>query len=102
MKETWLLTQAENPKSKLQAIRLSPVSKYKEIEFGQAGSRDFTTTGDEKLKDAYLARHKPREDWSDLETAGAWSRWLLWNEPTIAKSIVAMEKRFKIRIGNAT
>ena len=70
----------------------------KHIDFGARGYEDFTTTKDTARKERYLARHKKRENWNDLSTAGFWSRWLLWNKPTIRASIIDVENNFKIKI----
>ena len=74
----------------------SPTGKT--IHFGDNRYDDYTSTNDEERKERYLTRHKSAEDWNDLNTAGAWSRWLLWNKKTISQSIKDMEKRFKIKI----
>ena len=59
---------------------------------------DCALQGDEKRKTRYLERHAKREDWTDPHTAGFWSRWLLWNEPTIAGSIADIKRRFDLKI----
>ena len=70
----------------------------KTIHFGQSGADDFTTHFSEKRKQSYLARHKPREDWSKsgIDTAGFWARWLLWNKPTIQESMKDIRSRFNL------
>jgi hypothetical protein len=72
----------------------------KVVSFGADGFTDFTLSGDEDKKKAYLARHKPRENWgkSGIKTAGFWSRWLLWNKPSIEASIEDIEDRFNVKI----
>ena len=70
----------------------------KRIHFGDSRYDDYTSTNDEERKERYLTRHKSAEDWNDLNTAGAWSRWLLWNKRTISQSIKDMEKRFNVKI----
>jgi hypothetical protein len=38
---------------------------------------------DEARKARYIQRHQHNhENWNDKDTAGFWSRWLLWNKPT--------------------
>lgn len=69
----------------------------KTIHFGSTGS-DYTIHKDPKRKNSYIQRHAPREDWSDLSSAGAWARALLWNQPSLEASIKDTEKRFGIRI----
>lgn len=70
------------------------------VHFGADGYEDFTMHGDETRKERYIARHKARENWtkSGINTAGFWSRWLLWNKPTIQESAKDIEKRFGVKI----
>lgn len=70
------------------------------VHFGADGYLDFTQQhGDSKRKkELYIQRHQKNENWNDLGTAGAWSRWLLWNQPTIQGSIRDIERRFNIKI----
>jgi hypothetical protein len=66
-------------------------SNHKVVSFGSKGSSTFI---DEDKKKAYLARHKVNENWNDATSAGALSRWLLWNKPTLTASIADFRKRF--------
>lgn len=68
------------------------------IHFGQEGASDYTQHNDNKRKMSYLQRHYKNENWDDINTAGAWSRWLLWNKKSLKKSISDMENRFNIKI----
>ena len=72
----------------------------KKIHFGALGYSDFLHHKDEARKERYIARHQTNEDWTEtgLETAGFWSRFLLWNKPTILESINDIDKRFNIEI----
>ncbi len=66
--------------------------RSKTIYFGRAGDEDYTMHKDKRRQAQYIARHRHNEDWSKsgVETAGWWSRWLLWSEPTLsaAKEVV--------------
>lgn len=74
-------------------------SRVKTINFGAKGMNDYTITGDDKAKKRYLLRHSGMgEDWNDPETAGFWSRWILWNKKTLKASIKDTENRFNIKI----
>lgn len=70
------------------------------IHFGAAGMSDYTIHKDLARKRRYIARHKPNENWtkSGINTPGFWSRWLLWNLPSLADSIADTERRFNITI----
>lgn len=65
----------------------------KRVPFGAKGYTDFTQHGDLKRKESYLARHQ-HEDWNNPKTAGALSRWLLWNRRTLKESLADYTKRF--------
>lgn len=71
---------------------------FKKISFGDNRYSDFTQHQDKDRKKLYLIRHKANEDWNDLNSAGCWSRWLLWNKDTFTKSMDDMEERFNIDI----
>ena len=64
----------------------------KKVYFGAAGYSDFTKHKDEERKNRYVKT----ENWtkSGINTAGWWSRWLLWNKPTIKASYGDIKKRF--------
>lgn len=71
--------------------------KQKKVYFGAKGYEDYTTHKDEERKQRYISRHKKSENWSKtgLDTAGWWSRFYLWEEPTKRE---ALEKiRIKLR-----
>lgn len=70
----------------------------KTIHFGGAGYSDYTKHRDPDRKKRYLKRHRKREDWTNPKTAGFWSRWLLWGEPSLEASIKAIYNRFGIKI----
>ena len=70
----------------------------KKIYIGASGYSDFTIHKDEARKQRYINRHKNNEDWtiSGIDTAGFWSRWLLWNKPTIKNSYLDIKEKFNI------
>jgi hypothetical protein len=72
----------------------------RKIHFGANGYEDFTTHRDENRKQSYISRHQVNENWdiTGIDTAGFWSRWLLWNKPTIKESIDDITYRFNINI----
>jgi hypothetical protein len=83
---------AKNGKHKFYII----TKTEKKIYFGAAGYSDFTKHKDEARKQRYIKRHENNEDWSKsgIDTAGFWSRWLLWNKETIKESYDDIKKRF--------
>jgi hypothetical protein len=61
----------------------------KKVYFGAAGYEHFSSGHkNERRKQLYINRHKNNENWtnSGINSAGFWSRWLLWNLPTIKAS----------------
>ena len=71
--------------------------KIKSTHFGSAGMSDFTKNKDEERKKRYLNRHRKNENWNDKFSAGALSRWVLWNKPTLTASIADYKRRFKLQ-----
>ncbi len=92
------LKKSRNIKYKFTAIFMLDGGKKKKVNFGAKGYKDFTTHKDVERKRRYLLRHKKKEDWTDPLTAGALSRFLLWNKTTIEASIKDYKKRFGITI----
>ena len=69
----------------------------KTIHFGAEGMSDFTKHKDPKRKERYLKRHRKRENWNDYMSAGSLSRYILWGETTLKKSIDEYKKKFKLQ-----
>jgi len=101
----WLLSVKSSPKAekrfratfcKCEKKNACKGTNHKVVDFGQKGGSTYIDHKDEDKKKAYLARHRVREDWSDLTTAGALSRWLLWNLKTLSASIADFKKRFNL------
>ena len=72
----------------------------RKVEFGAKGYSDFTIHKDPERMQRYLIRHKKREDWSKkgINTAGFWSRWLLWSKPSLGGAIKLIENKFNVKI----
>lgn len=84
-----------------------------EVHFGQSGASDYTKHENYHRMIRYLSRHagimntdadkiisSRREKWgiNGVKTAGFWSRWLLWNKPSLEQSKQNIEKNFGIKI----
>ena len=92
--DEYLLSVSENPRYKY--VVLSPKNKI--IRFGASGYEDYTIHKNKARKALYISRHQKREDWTNLNKAGTWSRYILWNLPTLRGSIRDMERKFSIKI----
>ena len=81
-----------------------PTKKYrvtfpdgKFVDFGAKGYDDYTIHKNPERMKRYLIRHgSGRETWSKkgIRTAGFWSRWLLWSEPSIPEAKRLISSRF--------
>lgn len=94
MEKKYYLSNSNDKKHKF--IILTPKNKH--IKFGAYGYSDYTIHKNDDRKKAYIDRHMKNENWNDLNTAGFWSRWLLWNKKTLKESINNTKKKFKIDI----
>lgn len=95
--KTYYLYKSTHPDKKF-AVRTLNSSKV--VMFGAKGYEDYTKHKDEERKKSYLDRHEKNEKWAKdgIDTAGFWSRWLLWNKPSIRESIEDIESRFGIDV----
>lgn len=93
-----VISPSSNSKKKYMAVFTESNSfKKKTVHFGSAGMSDFTKNKDEERKKRYLDRHRKNENWGDPLTAGALSKWILWNKPTLRASIADFKRRFKLK-----
>ena len=97
-------------KLKLKSIKKSPIrtKKYRaefsdgtHTDFGAKGYQNYGGVGserhlDEDRKKRYIDRHKQRENWKDPQTAGALSRFILWNKSSFTASVKDYKKRFNL------
>ena len=116
------LTKSPNPQKKFRVVFPSG----RAVDFGATGYSDYTVHKNPLRMRAYVVRHggvvpkrvreapNPRvvhdemlrvdksvkETWTraGVYTAGFWSRWLLWSQPTLSKAIKFVEKKFKLHI----
>ena len=89
------IMKSDKKDKKFKAIVKDKDSK-KTVHFGQAGASDMTKHGDETRKVRYINRHKKNEDWtkSGIDTAGFYSKHLLWNKDSFDKSFKNLKKKF--------
>ena len=89
---------------KLSKVTKSPIrgKKYRahfsdgtHTDFGATGYSDFTKHRDSSRKQRYISRHSRRENWKNKKSAGALSRYILWNKPSLRASISDYKRRFR-------
>lgn len=91
------LHKSDKPDKKYYAEFESDSGRTKRTYFGAAGMKDYTRHSPaerEQRKQNYLTRHKATEDWSDPTSAGALSRWILWNKSSVSASLKDYKRRF--------
>ena len=92
-----VIKKSSKPEKKLMAVFKMDTGRTRTTHFGQAGAQDYTLTKDKERRRLYLERHgRGREDWNSPTSAGALSRWILWDLPTRRASIVSYKKRFNL------
>jgi len=71
--------------------------REKTISFGAAGMSDYTKHKNATRKARYLKRHTGKgERWNKPDTAGALSRWILWNKTSFRESVADYKRRFNL------
>ena len=67
----------------------------KTVHFGAKGGSTYIDHKNKKTNSNWEARHKVRENWKDYDSAGALSKHVLWNKPTLEASIRDLNARQK-------
>jgi hypothetical protein len=93
-----LISLKKSPRDEKKSVAVFDLGngRTKTTHFGATGYSDFRTNRSEERKDSYIARHSARENFNDPTTAGALSRWLLWNKPTLEASLRDFKSRFNL------
>lgn len=66
--------------------------------FGSPSGFTYYDGASNETRNNYLKRHsKLNEDWNDITTAGALSRWVLWEKRTSGETEKLLKSKFKIQ-----
>ena len=91
-------TRSDKPEKKYKVVLETAAGRSKTIYFGDSSLKDYTTHNPlerEERKRLYLARHRATENWKDPESAGFWSRHILWGDtPSIQTNLKRTKSRF--------
>ena len=71
------------------------IDDKKRVHFGQVGASDYLQHKDDERKERYIKRHQKNEQWDNIYTAGFWSRWTLWEKPTLNEAVRNINNKFK-------
>ncbi len=91
------ISKSTKPEKKLMAVFQLDNGRSRTTHFGAAGMADYTKTKNKEQRKRYLDRHRKRENWDAPMTAGALSRWILWNKESRGASIAAYKRRYKLK-----
>jgi hypothetical protein len=91
------LIKSPNRKKKWRAVFRDDDGEEHHTDFGDATMSDYTQHHDKLRRENYLSRHRSREAWSNPQSAGALSRWLLWGDSTsLQTNLSAFKRRFSL------
>jgi hypothetical protein len=83
---------------RLKAVFRNKEGRKKTVQFGSATGSSFLDHKDEKVKDAWIARHRVREDWTVPDNAGSLSKHILWETTSLAKNKRLFAKKFSLKM----
>jgi len=90
------IRRSRRPEKKFDAV-FEEDGREKTISFGAAGMSNYTKHKNTARKARYIRRHTGKgENWGKPDTAGALSRWVLWNKKTLKASIADYKRRFHL------
>jgi hypothetical protein len=98
------LEKSDKKDKKFKVTIVRDSERNKTVHFGASGYSDYTKHKDEERMKRYDNRHKTRENWtkSGIDTAGFWSKWILWSKPSLKEAKEYTEKKFNITIKNGS
>jgi hypothetical protein len=86
--------RSHKPEKKWDAV-FERNGREKVVSFGARGMSDYTKHKNATRKQRYIKRHSGMgESWNKPDTAGALSRWILWNKPSFRESLADYRRRF--------
>jgi hypothetical protein len=89
------ITKSPKADKKYRAVFIKN-GREKNVDFGASGYSDYIHHKDPERKKRYENRHRSRENWRDPTTAGALSRYILWNKPSFRASVSDYKRRFNL------
>lgn len=88
------IKKSHRPEKKYDAV-FERNGRQKVISFGAAGMSNYTKHKNATRKARYIKRHGGMgENWGKPDTAGALSRWVLWNKKSFRASVADYKRRF--------
>ena len=100
MTKTIAYIQNTTNNKKFKVTIIYPDDRRKTVQFGAKGYSDYTIHKDKERMKRYDSRHASRENWtkSGIETAGFWSKWILWSKPGFDSAVKYTSRKFNIII----
>ena len=88
------IRKTHRPEKKYNAV-FEKNGRKKTVSFGSAPESNFKKHKNVTRKARYIKRHSGMgESWNKPDTAGALSRWILWNKPSFRDSVADYKKKF--------
>ena len=99
IKELIVKNNPNAPKDKKRLIAFFLMDNGKTIKrkFGSAVGFTYFDGATEQKRNAYIARHKVRENWNDIMSAGALAKEVLWTDKNRSKIEKNINRKFGIK-----
>ena len=67
------------------------------VSFGARGAKTYVDSATDKTKQAWLARHRVRENWNDPKTPGSLAKHILWGKSkSVRENLKSYKKKFNL------
>ncbi len=100
-----IIKLSDRPDKRYMAVFYDKDNKVKTTHFGYAitdenGIKKYGSTyidhKNDKLKSAYISRHKVHEDFTNYMSAGSLAFHILWNKKSLRDAISDYKRRFRL------
>ncbi len=101
MMETYILTKSPVKGKRFRIQMTKP--KPHHHDFGSYVGKTYIDHGDDKIKQAWVARHQKDKNWDNYHSGIFMSRSLLWGpHKSLNKNIKEYERKYNVKIINKT
>jgi len=91
------ITLSDRPEKRYKAVFTNTDGGKKTVHFGYKTGSTYIDHKDDKIKNAWIARHKVRGSFNDYKSASSLAYHILWNKPTFTASYNDYVNKFKLK-----
>lgn len=90
------ITPSDRPEKRYKAVFIDTDGGKKTVHFGYKTGSTYIDHKNNKIKDAWIARHKVRGSFNDYKSASSLAYHILWNKPSFNEAVKSYKSKFNL------